>query len=66
MINAPPPDPEVVRALEDAMRQTASDGRLPCAAAFGLAREFSLSTGFVGETANRLGIKISKCQLGCF
>jgi len=66
MANASPPSPEVVRALEEAMRQAASDGRLPCAAAFGLARKFSLSTGVVGETANRLGIKISKCQLGCF
>ena len=55
-----------MRALEEALRQAAPDGRINCAAAFGLARKFSVPSQMVGETANRLQIKISKCQLGCF
>ena len=61
-----PPSPETLHVLEDAMQKAAVDGRLNCASAFGLAKKFAVPVRLVGETANRLSIKISKCQLGCF
>ncbi|MDI6894398.1 MAG: hypothetical protein AB1503_07975 [Bacillota bacterium] len=52
--------------LAEAVRQAAGDGRLPCARAFELARELRVPPARVGEMADRLGIKIVACQLGCF
>jgi hypothetical protein len=60
------PMPETLKALEEAMVKAASENRISCAAATALALKFSVSTRLVGETANRLRLKISKCQLGCF
>jgi hypothetical protein len=42
------------------------NGRLPCAIAFKIAKELKVSPRDVGEAANRLSVKISSCQLGCF
>jgi hypothetical protein len=44
----------------------APEGRIPCAAAFRLAQELSLSRKDLGKLLNELKIKISQCQLGCF
>ena len=41
-------------------------GRLPCAVAFKIAKKLKVSPRQVGDTANRLNIKIMSCQLGCF
>lgn len=60
------PSTVVRQALEEAIRKAAPDDRINCAAALALARKFSVSPGLVGDIANRLAIKISKCQLGCF
>lgn len=54
------------QALEEAVRKAAPNNRLNCAAAMALANKFSVPPRLVGETADRLSIKISKCQLGCF
>ncbi len=45
-----------------------SDGkkRLSCAKAVRLSKEHNISLKEIGETCNRLGIKVSDCQLGCF
>lgn len=53
-------------ALAEAIRASAEDGRIPCARAFGLARELKVPVGAVGRTADRIGIRIARCQLGCF
>lgn len=53
---------EVARAV----RAAAEEGRLPCARALELARQLEVSPARVGEWADRLGIKIVSCQLGCF
>lgn len=53
-------------ALEREIRAVLVGGKLPCAAAFGVAKKLGVSPGDVGDTANRLGIKIASCQLGCF
>ena len=42
------------------------NGRLPCAVAFRIAKELKISPRDVGNAANRLSVKISSCQLGCF
>jgi len=42
------------------------DGRLPCAEAFAAAQAMNLPPGLVGRTADALGIRLSRCQLGLF
>ena len=53
-------------AVEREMRAVLVGGKLPCAAAFGVAKKLGVSTREIGDAANRLNIKIAKCQLGCF
>ena len=43
-----------------------TEGRLPCASAFKIARRLKVSPHQVGEVANELDVKISRCQLGLF
>jgi hypothetical protein len=40
--------------------------RLVCAKAFDLAEKHDLTLRQIGEACNQAGIKIVKCQLGCF
>jgi hypothetical protein len=54
------------RTLEEEMRASLVNGKLPCAAAFRIAKKLKVSPRQVGDAANRLNIKISSCQLGCF
>jgi len=43
-----------------------TEGRLPCASAFKIARRLEVSPQQVGEVADELAVKISRCQLGLF
>ncbi len=52
--------------LEEEMRASLVNGRLPCAQAFRIAKKFKVAPGVVGDKANKLNIKIATCQLGCF
>lgn len=52
--------------LEERLKASLVNGKLPCAVAFQLAGELKVSRKEVGEAANQLKIKISQCQLGCF
>jgi len=52
--------------IETAVHEALRDGRLPCAFAFGIASENGCTPKQVGDEANRLGIRISRCQLGLF
>jgi len=61
-VGPPIPDPTLVAAI----REAASGGRLPCAAALALARRLRCSPLYVGRTCDLLGVKIVACQLGCF
>jgi hypothetical protein len=54
------------RTLEDEMRASLVDGKLPCAEAFRIAKQLKVAPRDVGDKANQLNIKISACQLGCF
>ena len=52
--------------LEEKVVSSLVDNQLPCAAAFKVAKELKVSVREVGETADKLGIRIVNCQLGCF
>jgi len=52
--------------LEGKVTSSLVDGRLPCAVAFKIAKELKVSPREVGETADKLRIRIARCQLGCF
>ena len=52
--------------IEEELKASLVDGKLPCAVAFKLAEKLNVTPRQVGDTANRLGIKIANCQLGCF
>jgi hypothetical protein len=42
------------------------EGQLPCAVAFDIAERLGVEPLQVGQEADALGIKLSKCQLGLF
>jgi hypothetical protein len=48
------------------LKETAKDGKIPCAMAFKIAKENNMTTKEVGNLLNQLKIKITNCQLGCF
>jgi len=48
------------------LKETAKEGKIPCAMAFKIAKDYNLSTKEVGALLNQLKIKIANCQLGCF
>jgi hypothetical protein len=54
------------KALREALRKTAEDGKISCAKAFQIAEEFKVPKKKVGDMLNTLGIRIKGCQLGCF
>ncbi len=57
---------EIDQALEEEIQASLMDGKLPCAAAFKIAEKLKANRREIGAAANKLGIKISSCQLGCF
>ena len=52
--------------FEEKITSSLVDNQLPCPTAFKIAKDFKVSLQEVGETTDKLGIKISSCQLGCF
>ena len=52
--------------VEKRIKESLVDGRLTCAVAFQIAREMKVPIMEIGESCNRLGIKVRSCQLGCF
>ncbi len=52
--------------LATALREGAADGTLPCASAWRIAEREGLPRPVVGSAAEVLGIRIARCQLGCF
>lgn len=52
--------------LEEKVTSSLVDGQLPCAVAFKIAKELKVNSREVGQTADKLGIRIVQCQLGCF
>ena len=60
------PAESVPEDLEAAIRKALADGRLPCAEAFRIAKEFRLAKIRVSSACEKLKIKICACQLGAF
>lgn len=54
------------KVLEDEIKSSLINGKLPCAVAFKIAKKLKVAPKDVGDAANELKIKISSCQLGCF
>lgn len=53
-------------ALRRAIEKALVDGRLPCAAAWAIARSLAVGKPAVAQACDGLGIKICRCQLGAF
>jgi hypothetical protein len=54
------------KMLEEEMKASLVNGKLPCAVAFKIAAKSKVGTRTIGDMANKLKIKIASCQLGCF
>lgn len=52
--------------VEAEIRANLREGKLPCAVAWRVAERLGVERRVVGETADRLDIRISHCQLGLF
>ena len=52
--------------LEVALAAGAHNGRIPCSEVFRLAAAQGVPVAEAGRAVQRLGIKITGCQLGCF
>jgi len=52
--------------IKRVLKERFGDKKITCAEAFSLAKEFKINLKQMGEILNECGIKITKCQLGCF
>jgi hypothetical protein len=52
--------------IEAALKQKISNGELPCAVAFKIASDLDVQPGEVGQVADLLELRLTKCQLGLF
>jgi len=52
--------------IESRIKSSLVEGRLPCPAAFQIAKDLNLDLKEIGEAVDKLGIKVSGCQLGLF
>ncbi len=52
--------------IANLLKEAAKEGRISCAVAQRIANENKVPMKVVGEILNRMKIKISQCQLGCF
>jgi len=55
-----------VEEIEQAVRDEAVGGELTCAAAFSIATRLSVDPLHVGQVADALGVRLTRCQLGLF
>ena len=60
------PAKEIASDLKQVINDALSDGRLPCAAAWAIAKQLNLSRMKVSAACEALKIKIKPCQLGAF
>lgn len=52
--------------LEEALRAGLVNGRLPCATAWNIAKQFDLPKMKITSACEKLNLRISQCQLGTF
>jgi len=55
-----------MESLAQAVRAALVEGQLPCAEAFRIAEELKILPTQVGQAADEMGVRISRCQLGLF
>lgn len=60
------PASEVLPELAEAIEKALAAGRLPCAQAWAIAKRMNLAKVDLSAACERLGVKISACQLGSF
>jgi hypothetical protein len=58
--------PENLLKLEEKVKASLASGYLPCPVAWQIAANSGVSRIAVGEIADRLGVRITDCRLGCF
>ena len=54
------------KIVEERIRDSVSDGKIACSALRKIAEEADTTYKMAGIIADRLKIKIVKCELGCF
>ena len=64
--NATALTPQQQGELEQRLYNASRENRIHCSSALAIAKSLGVPTAEVGRTANKLKIRISKCQLGCF
>jgi hypothetical protein len=57
---------EVLAELESKVKDSLKDGYLSCPVGWKIAKDADVPKIAVGEIADRLGIRVTDCQLGCF
>ena len=57
---------EVLSQLENMVKASLRDDNLQCATAFKIAKQAKVPKIAVGELTDRLGFRITNCQIGCF
>ncbi len=57
---------EQLSRLADAVKNSLKEGYLPCGAAFKIARDEAVPRIAVGAMTDKLGVRVSNCQIGCF
>jgi len=57
---------EVLQQLEDTVEASLKDRYLPCPVAWKIAKEANVPKVAIGEITDRLGIRVTDCQIGCF
>jgi len=58
--------PEQQETLEKLLLKASKASRIKCSSALAIANSLGIPPSAVGNAANKLKIRISKCQLGCF
>ena len=52
--------------LEKGILEKAKGGKIPCAVCFKMAEDLGITKREMGKILNKMKIKVSQCQLGCF
>ena len=59
-------DMQVMPVIVEAVQKSLVNGKITCKTAYDVAKKLKVSRRIVGDTASKLNIKVSDCQLGCF
>ena len=66
MDNASPITDEQYSMLTERLVAAAPENRITCSGAIAIAKAVGVPSREIGRIADKLNIRISKCQLGCF